>query len=64
MKLLARTGKSPEPHPLEAVVCLQVREAHLNTLSRASSLDDGAPRQRGAHRLLGLHRVNACPLKL
>src|SRR5262249_44982922 len=36
MKLVARTGKSPEPHPLEAVVCLQVCEAHLNTLSLVS----------------------------
>ena len=36
MKLVARAGKSPEPHPLEAVVCLQVREAHLNTLSFVS----------------------------
>src|ERR1700752_3628819 len=32
MKIVARAGKSPEPHPLEAVVCLQVCEAHLNTL--------------------------------
>jgi hypothetical protein len=31
-----RTGKSPEPHRLEAVVCLQVGEAHLNTLSLVS----------------------------
>src|SRR5262249_31620010 len=36
MKLVARTGKSPEPHPLEAVVCLQVCKAHLNTLSLVS----------------------------
>src|SRR6201993_367995 len=36
MKLIARTGKSPESHPLEAVVCLQVCEAHLNTLSLIS----------------------------
>jgi hypothetical protein len=36
MKLIARTGKSPESHPLEAVVCLQVCEAHLNTLSLVS----------------------------
>jgi hypothetical protein len=36
MKLVARTGKSPEPHPLESMVCLQVREAHLNTLSFVS----------------------------
>src|ERR1700745_948381 len=36
MKLIARAGKSPEPHPLEAVVCLQVGEAHLNTLSFVS----------------------------
>src|SRR5215470_19063305 len=36
MKLVARTGKSPEPHPLEAVVGLQVCEAHLNTLSLVS----------------------------
>src|SRR6201993_2477828 len=36
MKLVARTGKSPEPHPLEAMVCLQVCEAHLNTLSLVS----------------------------
>ena len=36
MELVAGAGKSPEPHPLEAVVCLQVREAHLNTLSFVS----------------------------
>src|SRR5215468_7281030 len=35
-QLIARAGKSPEPHPLEAVVCLQVCEAHLNTLSLVS----------------------------
>jgi hypothetical protein len=29
MKLIARTGKSPESHPLEAVVCLQVCEAPI-----------------------------------
>jgi hypothetical protein len=32
MKLVACAGKSPEPQPLEAVVCLQMREAYLNTL--------------------------------
>ena len=36
MKLVARAKKSPESHPLEAVVCLQVREAHLNTLAFVS----------------------------
>src|SRR5947208_12440735 len=36
MKLVARARKSPEPHSLEAVVRLQVREAHLNTLSFVS----------------------------
>ena len=36
MKLVARTGKPPERHPLEAVVCLQVCEAHLNTLPLVS----------------------------
>jgi len=30
MKLVARAGKSPEPQPLEAVMFLQVREAHFN----------------------------------
>src|SRR6202171_3324377 len=38
MKLVARAGKSPEPRPLEAVVCLQVREAHFNTLPFVSRL--------------------------
>ena len=38
MKLVARAGKSPEPQPLEAVVCLQVREAHFNTLPFVSRL--------------------------
>jgi hypothetical protein len=36
MKLVARTGKSPEAHLLEAVMCLQVREAHLDTPSFVS----------------------------
>jgi hypothetical protein len=36
MKLVARALKSPEPQPLEAVVCLQMCEAHLNTLSVVS----------------------------
>jgi hypothetical protein len=36
MKLVACAGKSPEPHSLETVVCLQVCEAHLNTLSFVS----------------------------
>src|SRR3984893_15655761 len=38
MKLVARAGKSPEPQPVEAVVCLQVREAHFNTLPFVSRL--------------------------
>ena len=33
MKLIACARKPLEAHPLEAVVCLQVCEAHLNTLS-------------------------------
>src|ERR1700746_3992221 len=36
MELVAGAGKPPEAHPLETVVCLQVREAHLNTLSFVS----------------------------
>src|ERR1700746_3311831 len=36
MKLIARAGKSPESHPLETVGCLQVCEAHFNTLSLVS----------------------------
>ena len=36
MKLIACARKPPEAHPLEAVVCLQVCEAHLNTLSFVS----------------------------
>ena len=33
MEFVARAGDSSEPHPLEAVVSFQVREAHLDALS-------------------------------
>jgi hypothetical protein len=36
MEFVTRAGKSSEPHALEAVVGLQVREAHLDTLSFVS----------------------------
>ena len=36
MKFIACARKPPEAHPLETVVCLQVCEAHLNTLSFVS----------------------------
>jgi hypothetical protein len=36
MEFVTRAGKSSEPHALEAVVNLQVREAHLDTLSFVS----------------------------
>src|SRR5437899_2096034 len=36
MELVARAGKPPEPHALEAMVGLQVREPHLDPLSLIS----------------------------
>jgi len=36
MELVARTGKSPKPHALEAMVGLQMREPHLDALSFVS----------------------------
>jgi hypothetical protein len=36
MELVARTGKPPKPHALEAMVSLEMREPHLNALSLVS----------------------------
>ena len=36
MEFVACPGKSPEPHPLEAMMGFQMREAHLDTLSFVS----------------------------
>jgi hypothetical protein len=36
MELVASTGKTPKPHPLEAVVSLQMREPHFDPLSLVS----------------------------
>jgi hypothetical protein len=33
MELVARAGKTPEAHALEAMVGLQMREPHLDALS-------------------------------
>ena len=38
VEFVARGGKSPEPHPLEAVVNFQVREAHLDTEARSGAV--------------------------
>jgi hypothetical protein len=40
MEFVARPGKSPEPHPLEAMMGFQMREAHLDTLSLVSGLGE------------------------
>ena len=37
MEFVACPGKSPEPHPLEAMMGFQMREAHLDTLSEGFS---------------------------
>src|SRR5262245_63865341 len=47
MKFIARTRQAPKPHALEAVMGLQVREAHLDLLAFVA-------------RLLELRRVNKC----
>jgi hypothetical protein len=36
MELVASAGKTPKPHPLEAVVSLQMREPHFDPLSLVS----------------------------
>jgi hypothetical protein len=36
MEFVACPGKSPQPHPLEAMMGFQMREAHLGTLSFVS----------------------------
>jgi hypothetical protein len=36
MELVARTGKPPKPHALEAMMGLQMREPHLDALSLVS----------------------------
>ena len=45
MELVACAGKPSEAHPVEAVMGLQVREAHLDALSFIARLDEGL----GAH---------------
>src|SRR4029450_7701498 len=46
MELVARAGKTPEPHAFEAVVNLQVGKAHLDALSFVPRFEEGLrPRQ-------------------
>jgi hypothetical protein len=48
VEFITRAGKSPKPHPLEAMVHFQVREAHLGTLSLVSRFGE----------CLGLHLLS------
>ena len=41
MEFVACAGKPSQAHPLEAVMDLQVREAHLDALSFIARLDEG-----------------------
>ena len=41
MELVACAGEASQPHPLEAVMGLQVRKAHLDALSLVARLDEG-----------------------
>src|SRR5213078_3720512 len=44
VELVACTGKAAQPHTLEAVVCLQVRKAHLDLLALVTGLaNSGVP---------------------
>jgi hypothetical protein len=48
-EFVACPGKCPEPHPLEAMVSFQMREAHLDTLSFVSRF--GGPQRQVYQRL-------------
>jgi hypothetical protein len=40
MKFIAGTGKSPEPHSLEAMVDFEVGKSHLNALAFVTRLEE------------------------
>ena len=41
MELVARTGKTSEPHAFEAVMNLQMGKAHLDALALVTRLEEG-----------------------
>src|SRR6476661_4697609 len=49
--LVACTGKAAQPHTLEAVVCLQVRKAHLDLLALVTGFGELRCTHPGARRI-------------
>ncbi len=41
MELIARTGKTSQPHAFKAVVDLQMGKAHLDALALVTRLEEG-----------------------
>jgi hypothetical protein len=65
MEFVARPGKSPEPHPLEAMMGFQVREAHLDTLSFVSRFGECLCLHPLARDIAGvlMDRAGSCALR-
>src|SRR5438128_9944987 len=51
VELVACTGKAAQPHTLEAVVCLQVRKAHLDLLALVTGFGELRCTHQGARRI-------------
>src|SRR5947209_16646682 len=51
VELVACTGKAAQPHTLEAVVCLQVRKAHLDLLALVTGCGELRCTHQGARRI-------------
>ena len=54
MELIACAGKTSQAHPFEAVMGLQVREAHLDALSLIARLDEGFGSHEAARHIPGV----------
>ena len=51
VELVACTGKAAQPHTLEAVLCLQVRKAHLDLLALVTGFGELRCTHQGARRI-------------
>src|SRR5262249_35376467 len=51
VEFVACTGKAPQPHTLETVVCLQVRKTHLDLLALVAGFGELGCTDQGARRI-------------
>jgi hypothetical protein len=61
MELVARAGKTSEPHSLEAVADLEAREAHLGALALVTRLEKGLCLHEPSCHIAGKPRSEKCP---